>query len=273
MIFCKWPEKIDNIIFFDFDETIRPFAIEDRNRTAIKELEVMLQKISSEFNAIFGWISGSNFSSLIEKSNDYISLYPHFIGSSLGSELVFSKNDSYNASIEWDHHIKQSGFRLELVNDFVRRAGMEGFNLTPQDETYQGRHKRSYYFYEAPSVANHLTTSGLVNCNTENNLSVFVTRCNPAAGDPEGAYDVDLLPSCASKGKQCKFITKLFSADQSNTIAFGDSANDSEMLNFVAHPYVVANGDLTSITASFKVTNGDYCDGILDALKSHFYSV
>jgi kanosamine-6-phosphate phosphatase len=273
MIFCKWPKKIDNIIFFDFDETIRPFAIEDRNRTAIKELEIMLQKISSEFNAIFGWISGSNFSSLIEKSNDYISLYPHFIGSSLGSELVFSKNDSYNASIEWEHHIKQSGFRLDLVDDFIRRAGMEGFNLTPQDETYQGRHKRSYYFYEAPSVANHLTAWGLVDCNTESNLSVFVTRCNPAAGDPEGAYDVDLLPSCASKGKQCKFITKLFSIDQRNTIAFGDSANDSEMLNFVAHPYAVANGDLTSITARFKVTNGDYCDGILDTLKRYFYSV
>lgn len=271
MSFCKWPQKIDNVIFFDFDETIRPFTLEHRNRTAIKELEVVLQKISLEFNVIFGWISGSNFSSLIEKSKYYINLYPHFIGSSLGSELVFSKGDRYNTSIEWDHHITQSGFGFDLVDDFVRRAGRAGFNLTPQDETYQGRHKRSFYFYESPSVANHLTALALANCNTKSNLSVFVTRCNPAAGDPEGAYDVDLLPSCASKGKQCKFIAELFSVNRCNTFAFGDSANDSEMLNFAAHPYAVANGDLTSITGSFKVTNGDYCDGILDTLKRYFY--
>lgn len=271
MKFCKWPDKVDSIIFFDFDETVRPYALEDRNRTPIKELEFLLQDISSRFNVIFGWISGSNFSSLLKKSNNYIGLYPHFIGSSLGSELVLAENGCYNASREWDHHIYQSGFKMEMIDNFVRRATADGFHLIPQDDTYQGRHKRSYYFYENPAPDNDLTPYRLINSNVDDNLSVFATRCNPLAGDPEGAYDVDVLPFCASKGKQCEFITKLFSTNKSNTIAFGDSENDSEMLSFVAHPYVVENGDIGSIKAKFTITKGHYCDGILNALKQRFY--
>lgn len=271
MNFCHWPEKIDHIIFFDYDETIRPFKEEARCAKNIRRLEDLLVDLSKNHNVVFGWISGSNMSSLLKKSFGYIGLYPHFIGSSLGSELMLSNGSGFETCTDWENHIMRSGFDVSLTDSFVELANQRGYALTKQDEAYQGRFKNSYYLRESTMVHQGLLVSGLITCNPYDSLSVFATRCNPAAGDPEGAYDVDILPSCASKGKQCEFLTNLFSVPRDNTMAFGDSANDAEMLRFAAHPYVVENGDLTAIPGKFTVTKGSYCEGIIGTLESFFH--
>lgn len=272
MRFCPWPDKIDHIIFFDFDETIRPYKEEARCADKISKLEDLLADLSKNHNVIFGWISGSNMSALLKKSAGYIGLYPHFVGSSLGSELMLSNGSGFGISTEWEDHINRSGFDVSLIDRFVELATQRGYALTKQDEAYQGRFKSSYYLRESATVPQELLVSGLISCNPHGSLSVFATRCNPAAGDPEDAYDVDILPSCASKGRQCEFLANLFSVPKENTVAFGDSANDAEMLGFVAHPYVVANGDLTAIPGKFTVTKGSYCEGIVGALEGLFHS-
>lgn len=270
MKFCDWPQNIRHVVFLDFDETVRPVSENARRNTDIRELENVLEKLSQQNGLIFGWISGSNFSSLLAKSEGYIGLYPHFIGASLGSELLLSQSRSYEVASEWAKHIGQSGFHLSIVDKFVEAAAQKGLVLVPQDNAYQGIYKRSYYLHESNLASTGLSLNDLAECNKHQSLSVFATKCNPLAGDPEDAYDVDLLPSCASKGRQCEFIRNTFSVDRHKTIAFGDSANDSEMLSFVAHPFVVENGDIASITAKFTVTEGRYCEGITHALKKMF---
>lgn len=272
MKFIPWPNKIKNIVFFDFDETIRPIDESNREHTDIEQLERLMVYIAENHQTIFGWVSGSNFYSLLEKSKGYINLYPNFIGASLGSELVISNGKKFEASNAWSRHLEQSGFSLPIMDDFIRRATSRGFCLIKQNDAYQGSYKKSYYLYESDLSSKSLSIKDLIACNINNSLSISVTKCNPCAGDPEDAYDVDILPSCSGKGKQCDFISALFSVERSSTLAFGDSANDSEMLNYVEHPFVVENGDISSIKSKFTLTEGRYCEGIIHTLRK-FYNI
>lgn len=265
--FAPWPTRIQSIIFLDFDETVRPSTATRRLGTKIRELEALLVHLAMRKGAIFGWVSGSNTSALFRKASDYIGVFPHFIGSALGSELSLSDGRAYEASVQWARHIHDSGYRAHMIDDFVRAATRRGFDLRLQDAAFQGANKRSYYLDAAQLRALDSSPRELIACNEESALSVLVTKCNPAAGDPEDTFDVDVVPRCCGKGQQCAFVSDLFAVKPRDTVAFGDSDNDSDMLRFAGAPYVVGNGDLENINASFEVTQGEYCDGILRTLE------
>ena len=55
-----------------------------------------------------------------------------------------------------------------------------------------------------------------------------------------------------------------------NTIAFGDSGNDVEMLKTVKHGYLLGNATEEAKGLHDKVTVSHYSSGILEVLKKTF---
>lgn len=62
----------------------------------------------------------------------------------------------------------------------------------------------------------------------------------------------------------------LYKVPLTNTIAFGDSGNDVEMLKTVQHGYLLANATAEARSLHNKVTQSVYSKGILEVLKKIF---
>ena len=262
--------NIKNIIYMDFDETVRPIDKNMRTYCGIKKLERQLIALNKEHSTVFGWITGGNIDSLLKKAEGYISVFPHFIGSSLGSELHWFDNGTFKPCIDWNARIKKIGFSYDLIDESINALRNKDIQLIKQDDTFQGKYKKSYYLY-ANSKGNLNNSLEIINTNLAHaSIRVVVTKCNPQAGDPENCYDVDFIPSCCGKGKLTRFITNKLGVSYKNTFGFGDSENDLEMLNSVGNPYFVENAESDAKKNRFPITNGLYCMGIYNTLKNTY---
>lgn len=72
----------------------------------------------------------------------------------------------------------------------------------------------------------------LISMASDQRYVVKYNRCNPRAGDPENAYDVDFLPQQAGKKYAAQFLISLHDIPKSQVLGFGDSGNDREFLRF-----------------------------------------
>ena len=80
---------------------------------------------------------------------------------------------------------------------------------------------------------------------------------------------IEINPAGISKATGIRKVCEMLDIPHENTFAFGDSANDLEMLAYVAHSIAMGNGtDKVKNTAEFVTRSVDE-DGILHGLKHY----
>ncbi len=82
---------------------------------------------------------------------------------------------------------------------------------------------------------------------------------------------IDVLPKGQNKGAALQYISNEGMLDLSRTVAFGDGANDMEMLNIVAMPMTVENANesvknLVSSRGGY-VAAASYGDGVMEGVE------
>ncbi|EQA0735875.1 HAD-IIB family hydrolase, partial [Escherichia coli] len=158
-----------------------------------------------------------------------------------------------------------SGYSRQNVNCLVKILMEKEIPLLKQPEDYQGPFKVSYYYPESPSIASDFAT--IQELADERRIRVVFTRCNPAAGDPSGCYDVEFIPLCCGKDQAVSFLMEETGLPKEAIIAFGDSANDFAMFAQAGSGYLVGNADPFAVSQYGNRLNSAYCHGILSVLK------
>lgn len=79
----------------------------------------------------------------------------------------------------------------------------------------------------------------------------------------------EVIPTGHSKATGIQKVCELFSIEQKDTYAFGDSANDLEMLQYVAHGIAMGDGDKEAMDVAEYITSGVDEDGILKGLQHY----
>ncbi|MBQ8038493.1 MAG: Cof-type HAD-IIB family hydrolase [Lachnospiraceae bacterium] len=77
----------------------------------------------------------------------------------------------------------------------------------------------------------------------------------------------EVIPTGYSKATGIEKVCELFDIALEDTYAFGDSANDLEMLQFVAHGVAMGDGDQEVKDIADYITTGVEDDGIANGLK------
>lgn len=121
----------------------------------------------------------------------------------------------------------------------------------------------------------------------ENPTEIYINKFSAEVGDVDLAqleldlgeeYDLivhvgdkvfEVIPTGYSKATGIEKVCELFDIPRENTYAFGDSANDLEMLAFVAHGIAMGSGEENTKAVADYVTTGVEDDGIANGLK-HF---
>ncbi|MCC5891685.1 HAD-IIB family hydrolase [Exiguobacterium sp.] len=248
------------LVCFDFDETYFPHACTAEQLEGVRRLEDFLEQNAHRFSTM--WVTGSSFDALTEKTNRASMRYfPHRIASSLGTELY---HVSDKGGLELD-----ATFQQLFPSDFVERVGRtieamrrHGIELEPQSSVGQNPWMHNYYYH-----GDDMATLQLIRTLVEEaGIAANVSRCNPLAGDPSGAYDIDFIPRGAGKTAAVDYVCEHFSFRAEEAYAFGDSGNDLEMLKRVGNGYVLGNGTEQAKKGHHRVTEKPYAAGILEVL-------
>ncbi|MGQ4666284.1 HAD-IIB family hydrolase [Metabacillus halosaccharovorans] len=265
--------EVKYLIFFDFDETYYPHACTEEQLNSLYELEEYLNELSNEQAVKIGWITGSDLYQIVHKVERTKMVYsPHFIASNLGTEVYdVRENGQLIANKEWESRLQNSNFTSNKITELVRELNNQfRIKLVEQTQLGQKRYKFNYYYYMSSQTQTQHDLNIIRHLAKINGIGLNINRCNPNAGDPENAFDVDFIPKYTGKKEVVKFVMNLYKVPLTNTIAFGDSGNDIEMLKTVQHGYLLANATAEARSLHHKVTQSDYSKGILEVLKNIF---
>ena len=80
---------------------------------------------------------------------------------------------------------------------------------------------------------------------------------------------IEINPAGISKATGIRKVCEMLDIPNENTFAFGDSANDLEMLAYVAHSIAMGNGTEEVKNTAEYVTRSVDEDGILHGLKHY----
>lgn len=80
---------------------------------------------------------------------------------------------------------------------------------------------------------------------------------------------VEIIPSGYSKATGIEKVCEILDIPLENTYAFGDSANDLEMLRYVAHGVAMGNGTKEAMESAEYVTDALWEDGIQNGLAHY----
>ncbi|WP_214792576.1 MULTISPECIES: HAD family hydrolase [unclassified Exiguobacterium] len=250
------------LICFDFDETYFPHACTPAQLASVRRLEDFLERHSSKFSTM--WVTGSSLASLHEKvKRANLRFWPHRIASSLGTELYRIGSDGTFVEDRMYQQSFPSDFvsRVERIVSQVEqmRIGLEeqpGNGTSPWIRSYYIRHQQWKWREGVQVLAD------------EEGIAVNISRCNPKAGDPADAFDVDFYPKHAGKVSSLEYVYATASFLREDTYAFGDSGNDIGMLKHVGNGYLVNNATEQAKRMYSKVTTKSYAEGILDVLET-----
>lgn len=261
----KFPTEIKRIICSDLDETFLPFNDSDKRRSGIIELEEYLIKHIEDKGIIFGWITGSNTEAIFRKTRGYITHFPHFIASSLGTEFYWVLNGKLKEPESWRKRIIESGYTKEKVIHINQKLNDHGIFLQKEPDDYQGKYKSAYYYHITDSADIELRL--IQDIASIYGIKTLFSKCNPAAGDPENCYDIEFVPRCCGKGEVIEYLRDELKIDKNNFYAFGDSFNDFAMFEKVGHSFLVKNADPEAQGEHKIVLDEEYCYGIVSKLK------
>jgi len=261
------------LIFFDFDETYYPHACTEEQLNSLCELEEYLNKLSKEQFVKIGWVTGSDLNQIVHKMERANMAYsPHFIASNLGTEVYHVREDGLLiANKEWESRLQNSNFSNDKITELVRELyNQYQIKLLEQTQFGQKRYKFNYYYFISSETQTQYDLNIIRHLAKINGIGLNINRCNPKAGDPAGAFDVDFIPLNTGKEAIVEFMINHFKIPQTNTIAFGDSGNDINMLKTVQHGYLLANATSEAKSLHNKVAESDYSKGILEILRRIF---
>ncbi|KPB03426.1 HAD-IIB family hydrolase [Bacillus sp. CHD6a] len=265
--------ETDFLLFLDFDETYFPHECNEEQRIMLKELEAYLNRVSLTYRIKVGWVTGSSLQQVqdkVRKAN--LHYFPHFISSNLGTEIwEIDQKRNVKPVSQWDDHISHSGFSHQLVEDIlIELKNVYGIKLYPQTQLGQQEYKMNYYYYKTSHaiVEYHLAIIKRLACNS--GISVNINRCNPKAGDPENAYDIDFIPKGTGKKAVVQFMRHYYQVPFERTLAFGDSGNDIDMLKAVKHGYLLKNATDEARKLHRFITNKEYGEGVMEICKTIF---
>ncbi|TCI48544.1 HAD-IIB family hydrolase [Exiguobacterium sp. SH1S4] len=245
------------LVCFDFDETYFPHACTAEQLEHLRRLEDFLEQHSHRFSTM--WVTGSSLETIAEKVRRAdMRYFPHRIASSLGTELY---HVTTAGELELD-----SNFQSLFPSDFSRRVEqvVTHHALTIEPQTNMGTNAwmhNYYYFGEDEVELERIQTAA-----RDFGIAVNVSRCNPLAGDPVGAYDIDFIPRGAGKTAAVDYVCTRCAFQVGEAYAFGDSGNDLAMLKHVGNGYVLGNGTEQAKSEHDRVTAGSYAEGILEVL-------
>ncbi|WP_214796551.1 MULTISPECIES: HAD-IIB family hydrolase [unclassified Exiguobacterium] len=247
------------LICFDFDETYFPHACSVDQLIRLRQLEDFLDMYSHRLSTM--WVTGSSLETIMEKvKRAEMRYFPHRIAASLGTELY---QVTASGQLELD-----PGYSSRFPDDFSDRVTQVvdrlGRTLTIEPQTNLGTSgwmHNYYYFGESAQELEHIRSSA-----DDFEIAVNVSRCNPLAGDPDGAYDIDFIPRGAGKVAAVDYVCDRYTFQTEHVYAFGDSGNDLGMLGYVGNGYVLGNGTEEAKREHGRVTEGMYADGILEVL-------
>lgn len=260
-----YPPSISTLVCSDLDETIIPFAEADKCKSGITALEKFLERNIMKHSILFGIITGSNLKSTLRKIDGHAACYPHFIVSSMGTELHWFRDGQVYESAEWERRVRDSGYRKEYTGAVLDILRGHGINLTPQPDDYQGKFKSSFYYKISDTYETDLERIRAVA--SDYNMSTLSSRCNPNAGDPENHYDIEFIPVCCGKGEAVDFLKEKYGLAPDNIYCFGDSFNDFPMFARTANSFLVGNADEEAKKSHPNVLGEEYCLGIKNKLE------
>ncbi|AXE33077.1 HAD family hydrolase [Chromobacterium phragmitis] len=254
------------LIVSDFDETFMP-AMQSREPDAgIERLQNRLAELKRSHQLLFGWATGNSRRAVMEKMRRYPDFPWDFALTSLGTELYWRRPDGVAEDEEWPSGAGAAFEpRMAMLVELFERHGLA---LQAQPDAFQQKRIRGYYL---PADGRERESIERIHrlC-AQAGLAASITHASPAAGDPEGVYDVAILPPGCGKKQGVDFIAGLHEVDPRRVIVFGDSCNDIEMLRGYEHGYLVGNALDEARRAFGRVVKGIYCHGIVDGLEQHF---
>lgn len=251
-------------IFSDFDETYYPHKALPTKQSGIKELENFLENLNQTIDFVFGWVSGANINSILAKGQNYVNLLPHFISSSLGTELYWCESGELQMDNSWQKICKHSGFSETKIAKLIQDLKERKINIYSQPQDAQGIYKSAHYYCEGKNTS--LDLEAIRQIAQRYLVNVHLGKCNPESGDPEGHYNVNFTPNNCGKAQIIGYILTKLKIDEVHTIAFGDSCNDIEMLEDVQYGYLVANCDYQARNSYPNILEKQYCFGIKEGI-------
>jgi kanosamine-6-phosphate phosphatase len=261
--------KPNYVVFTDFDETYLALQNKECHKNDQKELEEYLLNKTDEKQIIFGWVTGSSLTSVFSKINRYgLRVIPHFIASSLGTELMYFDQKQYGKKDEiWESNLIKNGFSDKLVNNLVDHLKLDNINLLPQPQIEDSRFLKNYYYYQQNNQLDSKVILKIKDLAKKVGIEVNISQCNPLAENPKNCYDVDFTPLGTGKKHIVNFILRQTNVNYKNSIAFGESGNDVEMLQAVRHGYLVGNATSEAKKLHSQIEENEYTKGILSVLK------
>ncbi|WP_410827117.1 HAD-IIB family hydrolase [Paenibacillus nanchangensis] len=267
------PAVTNYLIFFDFDETYYPHEGLPEQLNMVYELEQYLQQLARKHQVKIAWVTGSSVQQIQAKMKIAgLTLLPHFIASNLGTEMWKVEPDGQLAAIPaWAKIIKESRFSRKNVEDLISELKY-AFNIVLHEQTQLGQavYKMNYYYYPVSAARTRYDLDIIRHLAATNGIGININACNPKAGDPEHAYDVDFIPVGTGKKAVVQFLMDYSQVRPSKTLAFGDSGNDIEMLRMVARGYLLQNATAEAKSCYNNIAPYPYAQGILYVCKKIF---
>ncbi|HGN7262175.1 HAD-IIB family hydrolase [Staphylococcus agnetis] len=254
-----------NLILFDFDETYYKHNTNQTDIYSLKEMEGLLQKISINNNAITAILTGSTLVSVLEKMlKANMSYKPKHIFSDLSSKMYTWNNYEYVESDEYKNEVLTETFLLEDILDILNHISFKHkVEFIPQRDFHENETLYNFYLYSTGDTnLDKKILKDLIQYSKTRNYTMRFNRCNPLAGDPENAYDIDFTPKNAGKLYATKFLMRKYSISRNSIIGFGDSGNDEEFLRYLDHAFIMSNSKDEEMKRKFKNTKYPYYKGI-----------
>lgn len=256
----RFTNEGQTLVCFDFDETYFPHACTSEQLDYLRQLEDFLEHHSDRLSTM--WVTGSSLETIAEKMRRAeMRYFPHRIASSLGTELY---HVTMTGELELD-----STFQSLFPSDFPRRVEQivdtlnhHALTIEPQTNLGSNAWMHNYYYFGERKQDIQL----IQEVTHRFGIAVNVSRCNPLAGDPAGAYDIDFIPRGAGKTAAVDYVCTRYGFQVGEAYAFGDSGNDLAMLKYVGNGYVLGNGTEQAKFEHNRVTAGSYAEGILEVL-------
>ncbi|QLK85755.1 HAD-IIB family hydrolase [Staphylococcus sp. 17KM0847] len=254
-----------SLILFDFDETYYKHNTTQTDMPYLNKMEELLQEISEDNNVITAILTGSTIESVLEKMMKVnMSYKPKHIFSDLSSKMFTWNNYEYIESDEYKKEVLTEPFLLEDVLDILNTVAVKHkVKFTPQREFRENETLYNFYFYSSGDINLDKTIlEDLIQYSKIRNYTSRFNRCNPLAGDPENAYDIDFTPKNSGKLYATKFLMNKYSIPKKSIIGFGDSGNDEEFLQYLDYAYIMSNSRDKELKQKFNNTKHPYYKGI-----------
>ncbi|MBU5353433.1 HAD-IIB family hydrolase [Paenibacillus silvae] len=267
------PVKTQYLILFDFDETYFPHECLPEQLESVYELEQYLKTLTLSHQIKTAWITGSSMKQIQTKMKMAgMTHLPHFIASNLGTDLwELSSDGTWTAIPSWQQKIQSSGYSRGEVEDLIAEL-KQIYNIVLHEQTQFGQsgYKMNYYYYAESTVKTQYALPVIKHLASRSGIGININQCNPKAGDPAGAYDVDFIPAGTGKKAAVQFLMEYNQVPPTNTLAFGDSGNDIEMLQTAAHGYLLQNATAEAKSCHKSIAPYPYAKGILHVCRQFF---